>query len=203
MRNNLSIMAAAALALSGCVSILPEPDPAPAVYRLSTNLTSVDKIGSPELIRVDRPGASQIFNSNDIVVSMDGQKLSAVAQANWSEVTPVTIQDAMIDALGSSRQFIALLPTSGARSETRLHLSVKNFEASFDQGELSAPLAVVQYRVTYARADDRSLIGTHTVRKTQRADSINVSSIVRAIEGANDAAMADIVSWLEGVSRSS
>jgi ABC-type uncharacterized transport system auxiliary subunit len=34
-----------------------------------------------------------------------------------------------------------------------------------------------------------------------RASSINVSSIVAAIEQANDAAMIDIVTWLEGQKR--
>ncbi len=195
----ISALLTAALA-TGCVSILPDPAPPPSVYRLETSATVMDKVANPEIIRVDRPGSPQIFNANDIVVTMDGQKLSAVAQANWSDATPIIIQNAMIDAISGSRSFIGLLPTSGARTETRLHLSIQNFEASFDRGAESAPLAVVQYRVTYARADDRKLLGTHVVRKTTRADSIAVPSIVAAIEMANDAAMSDIVTWLEGQS---
>jgi cholesterol transport system auxiliary component len=197
MMSRILLISAVSASLTACVSILPEPAPAPAVYRLATNTAPIDTNTNAEIIRVDRPAASQIFSSTDIVVTRDGQKLSAIAQAQWSEVTPVVIQDAMIDALAGSSQFIGLIPTSGARTETRLHLSIKNFEANFDNGPESAPLAVVQYRVTYARADDRSLLGTHSVRKTMRAQSINVSSIVAAIEDANDAAMSDIVTWLE------
>lgn len=191
--------------LSGCVSILPDPEPAPSVYRLESNVVAVDSMANAEIIRIDRPSSNQIFNSSDIVVTEDGQKLSAIAQAKWSEVAPVIIQSAMIDALEGSPQFIGLMPTSGARTQTRLHLAIKNFEANFDRGSDSAPLAVVEYRVTYARADDRSLLGTETFRETVRADTINVSSIVAAIEQANDAAMSDIVTWLEGqkVSRAS
>ena len=74
---------------------------------------------------------------------------------------------------------------------------MKNFEADFDNGSDNAPLAIVEYRVTYAHGGDRKLLGTYTVRKTRRASSINVSSIVSAIEQANDAAMSDIVTWLE------
>lgn len=192
----LTILALAA-SLSACVSILPDPAPAPSVYRLTSSAEAAAKTVTAEIIRVDRPTASQIFNSSDIVVSNGGQTLSAIAQAKWSEATPVVIQDAMIDALGSSPEFIGLLPTSGARTETRLHLVVKNFEAEFDNGPENAPLAIVQYRVTYSRADDRSLLGTHMVRETMRANSINVSSIVDAIETANDVAMDEIVKWLE------
>lgn len=198
MMSRVLLTLAISASLSACVSILPDPAPAPAVYRLTTSAASVDAMSNAEIIRVDRPASTQMLSSTDIVVTHDGQKLSAIAQAKWSEVTPVVIQNAMVDALSGSSEFIGLIPTSGARTETRLHLSIKNFEANFDNGPDSAPLAVVQYRVTYARADDRSLLGTHTIRKTMRAQSINVSSIVAAIEKANDTAMSDIVTWLEG-----
>ncbi len=201
MMSRTLIALGAALALSSslaaCVSILPDPAPAPAVYRLSTSVQPAQKATDAEIIRVDRPASTQIFNTNDIVVTHDGQKLSAVAQANWAEVTPIVIQGTMIDALSGSPDFIGLIPTSGARTKTRLHLSIKNFEANFDNGPDSAPMAVVQYRVTYARADDRKLLGTHIVRETRRAESINVSSVVSAMEAANDAAMTNIVKWLE------
>jgi ABC-type uncharacterized transport system auxiliary subunit len=183
--------------LSGCLSVLPSPKPAPAVYRLNTAIAPVVAVQGAEIIRVDRPSASQIFSSNDIVVSMDGRKLSAVAMSSWAEATPIIIQGTLVEALEGSSEFVGLLPSSGARTGTRVHLAVKNFEANFDRGAESAPLAVVQYRVTYARADDRKLIGTHLVRETRRADSVNVSSIVSAIEGANQAAVIDIVKWLE------
>jgi len=183
--------------LSACVSILPDPAPAPSVYRLASNSNAVAAAANAEIVRIDRPSSTQIFNSSDIIVTENGQKLSVVAQAKWSEATPIIIQNAIIESLEGSSQFVGLIPTSGARTQTRLHLVIKNFEANFDNGLESAPLAIVDYRVTYARADDRKLLGTHSVRRTVRAQSINVSSIVAAIEDANDAAMSDIVSWLE------
>lgn len=198
MKTILNIAGLSALALAtGCVSLLPEPAPPPNIYRLVTSIPAVEKVASPEIIRVDRPTAPQLYNANDIVVTMDGQKLSTIAQAKWSETTPELTQDALIEALAGSRNFIGLLPTSGASVETRLQVTIKNFEASFDQGPESAPLAVIDYRVAYTRSDDRSLLGTHTVRQTQRADSIAVPSIVRALESANNAAVRDIVAWLE------
>jgi len=197
MMSRLLIALTVSVSLSACLSVLPDPAPAPSVYRLETSTQLADKTPNAEIIRVDRPSATQVFNSTNIVVTRGDQKLSSVAMAKWSEATPIIIQNAMIDSLAGSSEFIGLIPTSGARTTTRLHLTVKNFEASFDNGPESAPLAVVQYSVTYARADDRKLIGTHSVRKTMRAQSINVSSIVEALGQANKAAMGDIVSWLE------
>lgn len=203
MRTRPFIALLTAASLSACVSILPEPAPAPSVYRLVSSAQPADKLANAELIRVDRPSANQIFNSSDIVVSQNSKKLSAVAQAKWSEVTPIVIQNAMVDALESSPEFIGLIPTSGARSKTRLHLTIKNFEADFDNGLENAPVAIVHYRVIYTRADDRSLLGTHSVRKTMRAKSIEVPSLVEALETANAAAMTDIVAWLEAQRRDS
>ncbi len=191
------------LGLSGCFSVLPDPKPANVIYRFSSDVSPVEKLPTAEAIRVDRPLANNVFSSNDIVVTMDGQKLSVISQANWAETAPVMIQSAVLDALAESPKFIGLTPTTGARTETRLHLSVVNFEARFDRGQESAPLGVVSYRVTYARADNRNLLGTYTVKKTARADSINVSSVVAAIESANEAAMIDIVRWLENQATSS
>jgi len=201
MKPRLFISLGLSISLSACVSLLPDPQPASTVYRLATPFQAVEKSVGAEVVRVDRPLANQIFNSENIVVSMDGQKLSAIAKANWAELTPVMLQGSMIDALAGSSQFIGLVPTSGARTQTRLHLAIKNFEASFDNGSEAPPLAIVHYNVTYARSDDRKLLGTHSVRKVQRASSINVSSIVTAIEQANNAAMTDIVTWLEKTKR--
>ena len=186
-----------AVSLSACLSLLPNPAPAPSVYRLESTPSPVAKAADAEIIRVDRPAATQIFNTTAIVVMQGDQKLSTIAQAQWAEASPIIIQSTMIDALEGSSKFVGIMPTSGARAATRLHLSVKNFEANFDNGPESAPLANVQYRITYARADNRDLIGTHSVRQTVRAESINVSSIVAAMTQANEAAMNDIVSWLE------
>ena len=197
MMTRLFLILTLSTGLSGCVSLLPAPAPASSVYRLASSVQPAPKIANPEIIRIDRPSATQVFNSTDIVVIREGQKLATIAQAKWSEATPVIIQNAMIDALEGSSKFIGIIPTSGTLTSTRLHMTVKNFEASFDNGPESAPLAVVQYRVTYTDAEDRTLMGTHTVRQTMRAQSIQVSSIVSAIKQANEAAMGDIVSWLE------
>ncbi|WP_409431836.1 ABC-type transport auxiliary lipoprotein family protein [Litorimonas sp. RW-G-Af-16] len=186
------------LGLSGCISLLPEPAPAPSIYRLSTAEVASAAEPNAEIIRVDRPASSTYFESKDIVVSPDGSRLATASGAEWAEVTPIMVQDALISAMSASPKLIGVLPSSGARTQTRVHLTIKNFEAQFDQGEERAPLAIVRYDVTFSNASDRTLLGTFSTRQTQRADAVRVSAIVEAIEGANKAAMSDIIAWLEG-----
>ena len=190
-------LASAALALTAC-SILPDPKPADIIYRLSLAGESVEARPDAEVVRVDRPSASTVFNTASIIVSPDGRRMSQAAQARWAELIPLLVQESLVDALSRSPAVIGVLPSSGARTDTRVHLTIKNFEAQFDRGEGQAPLAVVRYTATLADASDRSLIDTFVSRQEVRADAINVSQIVEAMEDANNAAMSEIVAWLEG-----
>lgn len=185
----------AALSISGC-SIIPEPAPANITYRLSVSGDSVPANADATVIRVDRPTATSVFNSRSIVVSPDGRRLSTAAQAQWPEGTPTMLQGALVDAFSREPSIVGVLPESGTRTDTRVHFTIKNFEAQFDRGETSAPLAVVRYTVTLVNATDRRLIDTFSTRHEVRASAARISDIVGAMERANDAAMTDIVAWV-------
>ncbi|MGB6230460.1 MAG: ABC-type transport auxiliary lipoprotein family protein [Litorimonas sp.] len=186
---------ATALALSAC-SILPDPAPADIIYRLSLDGESVPAKADATVIRIDRPSSSSMFDSASIIVSPDGRRLSRAAQAKWAEALPLLIQQSLVDAFSRDADIIGVIPSSGTRTDTRVHLTIKNFEAQFDRGEEAAPLAVVRYTATLANASDRMLIDTFVTRHEVRADAARVSEIVEALEQANNAAMMDIVSWV-------
>jgi cholesterol transport system auxiliary component len=112
------------------------------------------------------------------------------------------LQSSLVEALSGSPDLIGVLPSSGARTDTRIHLTIKNFEAQFDQGEKAAPIAIVRYTATLADASDRALLNTFVAHKSVRADAASVSEIVRALETANNQAMDDIVAWLETIAAS-
>lgn len=189
----------ASLTLSACsvLSVLPDPLPADTIYRLSSMPTAVPASSDASVIRVDRPGATIVFQSRNVVVSPDGQRLATAAQAQWSEVMPILVQKAFIDVLESRPNLIGVTPASGARTDTRVQITINNFEAQFDRGEGLPPLAVVDFSVTFANASNRDLLGTYKVRHTERASTVSVSAIVNAISKANVSALTDIAAWLE------
>lgn len=195
-----SLSLSGALLLCAC-SIIPDPAPADIVYRLSLSGDSVQANDDAKVIRIDRPAATSAFTGTSIVVSPDGRRLSTAAQARWPEGTPSMLQEALVDAFSREASIIGVLPSSGTRTDTRVHLTVKNFEAQFDRGEAQAPKAVVRFNATLANATDRRLLDTFTTRHEVRADAPRVSSIVLAIEKANDAAMRDIVNWVVDANR--
>ncbi len=188
---------ASALCLSACVSVLPEPAPAPSIYRLQIDQPIVAAKPNATAIRVDRPAASTYYQTKDIVVSPDGRRLATASGAQWAEVIPIMVQQSLVSSMATSSDIIGLIPTTGARTKLRAHVTIRQFEANFDRGETNPPQAIVYYDVTLSDASSRDLIATYSVRKTVRANEARISSLVSALEDANQAAMADIVTWLE------
>ena len=184
-------------ALAGCVSLLPDAQPADAVYRLTPAAVSVAANTNAVVMRIDRPIASTVLAGRDIVISRDGRELVTAGGARWSEAIPALIQQSVLGELGQRKTIIGVVPTAGARAEFRMSLAVRNFEVTFDNGEDSAPLAIVHYGVTVANASSRQLVSTYDVRKTVRAGEARVSSIVEATDAANAQAVAEIADWLE------
>lgn len=193
----LGLVSVLFMGLAGCVSLLPEPVPAATVYRLSSAKQNVPQGPNPFIVRIDRPSAATVFETKDILVSPDGRRLASAGGAEWAELIPVMVQKSFADVMGQNPNIVGVIPSSGARTDTRLHLTIKGFEAQFDQGEDAPPLAVVHYGVTHADASDRDLIGTYDVKKMIRADEVRVSAIVRAMDNANQQALEDILAWLE------
>ena len=183
--------------LGACISLLPEPAPADNIYRLSIARERVPQTATAKVIRVDRPSASIVFETQDIIVSPDGRRLAVAGGAKWSEVIPVLVQESLVDVMGQRPNLVGVIPSSGARTNTRIHLTIKNFEARFDQGESNPPLAVVHYAVTLANATDRNFMGSFDIERTVRAKQVRVTAIVDAMDEANKDAMNAIADWVQ------
>ena len=197
MRLIKTLLCGGAIALSGCVSLLPDAAPADVIYRLGVIKQGVPQSPSAKVIRIDRPRASASFQGKDIIVSPDGRRLASAAQAKWAESIPDMVQGSFVNLLGQRAGLVGVIPSSGARTDTRVHLTIKSFEARFDQGEAAAPNAVVHYSVTLSNASDRKLLGTYDIKKTVRSSDIRVSTIVEAMDKANQQALNSIADWLE------
>ena len=197
MRLINTFLIGAVITLGGCVSLLPEPAPADVVYRLSESNEGVPQGLNAKVVRIDRPRAASVFQGKDIVVSPDGRRLASAAEASWAESIPDMVQNSFVDVLAERSGLVGVIPSSGARTDTRVHLTIKSFEARFDQGEDAAPKAVVHYAVTLSNASNRNLLSTYDVKKTVRSSDIRVSTIVEAMDSANQQALNEIADWLE------
>lgn len=186
----------AAVALSGCVSLLPEPAPADLIYRLSPITERVSNQSGAYVVRIDNPIVAQTLQSQDIIVITDTTQIASASGAQWAETIPSLLQQSVIDHMGTRADMIGVLPTSGARPKYRVSLNIRAFEAQFDRGLEAAPLAVIDYTATVSNAATRAFVGVHDVRQTARARSERVSDIVKAKDQANAQAADDLMNWL-------
>lgn len=189
-------------ACSTITSIIPEPKPADTVYRLAISAqdAAVQPNADAIIVRIDRPTVPRPLSGNDVSVSLSGNRLLSASGAEWAERTPDLIQGSVFDVFSSRPDIIGVLPVSGARTDLRVHLTVRNFEALYDNGQDNPPLAVVRYTATLASASNRNLLGSYEVRKTHRAADNRVSEIVKAQDAANFDAVSSVADWLVSMS---
>lgn len=197
----IGFLAGAAM-LSACVSVLPDPDPAGTVYRLTTDSERVAAYPNAPVIRIDTPSASRLLAGRQIIVSPDAKRVAVAGNAEWSDSLPKLIQQSFLDILGAKPEVIGVIPISGARSNYRVHINVDNFEARFDNGPKSPPLIIIGYSATFADSGSRDLVATKQVTETVRAGEASVSSIVAGMDQANRTALEGIADWLGGLNLS-
>lgn len=187
---------AAITPLSGCVSVLPDPEPAAVVYRLTTDTVRVKPIEDAPVIRIDTPSAARLISGRQIIVSPDAQRLAVAGGAEWADSLPRMIQQTFLDVLGERDDLVGVIPIAGARANYRIHLNIDNFEARFDNGPESAPMIIVAYSATFAASSTRNLVSSKQVTQRVRADAASVSGIVDSMDAANRAALGEIADWL-------
>lgn len=202
MRLRLKVIPGFVLAasLAGCVSVLPEPDPANSIYRLSSDLQKAEYRASAPVIRVETPSADRLVGTRRIVVSPDANRMAVAGGAEWADSLPKLIQKSMVENLASRSDVVGVIPRVGAKSDYRIHINVDNFEARFDNGPLAAPLVIVAYTATFAESGSRDLLGTRQFTTTQRAGGYAVSEIVSAMNSANNANLDKMADWITSFS---
>lgn len=196
---SLSIIAVtvmSGLSISAC-SVLPKPKPAPTVYRLSIpdGIKPV-AIKDTHVVNIEYPTTSKALAGMDIVLSPDGQRLTAAGGAHWSEPVPGLLRNVLIDTLASNADVTGIIPKGNTRVPYRLNMDIRRFEAVFDRGEDAAPNAIVQLTLSLTETTARKLVGNYSVKTQSRASAPTVSSIVRAQDKATREAMQDVSKWL-------
>ena len=187
----------AALLSSACVSLLPEPAAAPTIYRLTQTPVMAEPSGGAPSLRIAMPDAEKALQGVDVVVSPDGQRLAYASGARWSQPIPELLQDAAMQSLGQSGNIITITPPTVVRADYALETGIRSFEAAFDRGEASAPLAKVRIMATLTDLKSRRVIAKKEFYGEQRASEVRVTSIVNALDSVTKTVMTDMAAWTE------
>jgi cholesterol transport system auxiliary component len=193
----LAAVGALAVALSGCISLLPKSKPA-QLYRFGQSAASapVGTARTAETVRVFLAnGTFQGEGGGDRLLTISGGKAAYVAQSRWVEPAGVLWNEAVSAAFDADAGRVRLVSRGQqAKSSYALRLDVRNFEARYDAGPNNPPTVVVRLRAVMTTADLSSTVEKIFEARTKASDN-RVGAIVSAYDKAVAEVLGELVGW--------
>lgn len=142
MIRSLSI-AFAAVALSACVSVLPEPEAPDGLYRFGamTQTYPVDAV-----VAVREPEASRLLGGRVIASENTAGALRLVRGVEWADNATRLMQVALLDAVNDAGAGVAVAYESGARADYELVWRIEDFSLAGTQARCSLEGTLVEAR---------------------------------------------------------
>jgi len=194
-------VAAAALALTGCISLFPKADPsglyrfgnapaaAPAASRAAPAAKSFGVFKTPTVFTRSAMG--------DRILTVTNGEAAYVAGARWVSPAIVLFDEAVARAFDADTS-PARLVTRGetGKAAMALRLEVRSFETDYVNGPKAAPEVLVEIRAVMTRNGDRALLGDRVFQARVKASENRVGPIVQAYDAANAQVLSDIIAWI-------
>ena len=152
MRFQLISLIAAATALSGCVSVLPEPDAPDALYRIEV---ARDLTGLNQDLIIREPEAPRLIAGQGIVSEASDGALRLIPGVEWSGSATRQLQLAMIDSFVIGDEGHAVLPELGVVAPFEMASQIKalNLEGNRAVCAMTASVVSTQGRELVARTE--------------------------------------------------
>lgn len=192
----LAAAGAAALALGGCVSLLPKSKPAD-LYRFG-QAVSTDSLSAPAgQVGVFRTNATfQRESAGDRILTLTGGKAAYIAESRWVAPAAVLWDQAVLAAFDADPGPVRIISRGEPASAAYvLRLDVRNFETHYDRGPKAAPLVVVRVRGAITAGSGGGLVSERLFEKRVRASDNRVGAIVPAYDQAVTELLAEVVAW--------
>ena len=190
---------ACALALSGCISLLPKTKPS-QLYRFGQSAAA----SAPGPVGGAVGGTVGVFLTNgsfpneaagDRILIITGGKAAFVAQSRWVAPAGVLFNEAVAHAFDADTGRVRLISRGQqAKIGYALRLDVRNFETRYDAGPDAAPRVVVRVRAILTSAD-LSKTAEQIFEVGTRAGDNRVGAIVSAYDKSLGDVLGQVVAW--------
>lgn len=206
---SLAASLAAAVALSGCVSLFPKSPPA-TTYKLTATAPNAapapPRSGSPTILlgpmAFTRPSAS------DRILTTNGLEAAYIADARWIAPAPLMFQEALANAFDQQQAVNLTTRGEAVGSDFVLRVEMRTFEAQYAPGQpitsggkkkkppkLAAPTVAAEAHITLVNLKAKAEQSEITFRETALASDNRVGAIVNAYDEATTKLIGDIVGW--------
>ena len=185
-----------ALALSGCISLLPKTKPS-HLYRFGQPTSGEPATAAQGQVGVFRTNATfQRESGGDRILTITNGEVAYVAETRW--VAPATIlwDQAVLAAFDADPGPVRLISRGEPASAAYiLRLDVRNFETRYENGAKAAPTVFVRVRAAMTRGTDRVAIAERIFEKQVTAADNRVGAIIPAYDKAVAEVLKDVVAW--------
>lgn len=189
-----TLLLSAAL-LSACAG-LPERAPAPLRYDFGPAAAVTQPAPGTRPLLALRVQASPALDSPAMLYRLayaDAQQLRAYSQARWAMVPAELLQQRLREGLG--RQYV--LPPTGDAAPRLLYIELEEFSQLFSSVDQSAGLLRLRASLLQRTAGGEQLVAQRELQLQQPAASADAAGGVRALGAATDAAVTELVQWLQ------
>ena len=192
----LTVVGACALALSGCISLLPKSKPV-QLYRFGQTAAAPATQPARTVGVFRANGVFQGESAGDRLLTVSGGKAAYVAETRWVAPASVLFDEALVAAFDASPGSTRLISRGEqGRADYALRVDVRNFETDYDAGSRSAPTVVVRIRAALAKAD-RTSAGETILESRVKAGSNHVTAIVAAYDQALGEVLGRLTAWTD------
>ena len=192
----LLALGAAALALTGCVSLLPKSKPA-QLYRFG-------EAAAPAAAATPAPARSVgVFRTNgsfeeaaadDRILTVTGGKAAFIAGSRWVAPASILFDEAVTNAFEAAPGRVRLLARGQqARFAYALRLDMRQFETVYEVPD-GTPTVVVRLHAALSRSD-QTVVGEQTFEARASAGDNRVSAIVAAYDKAVADVLGKLTAW--------
>lgn len=191
-------LAAAALALSACVSVFPKQQPA-TMFRFgyATPPTAAPAAGGQPFGVIRAVTSFDRAAAAERILTVDGGEAAYIKGSRWVSSASVLFDEAVTRAFDGGGGPARLIGRGEVvRADYVLKLDVRSFEARYDHGAKAAPTVVVVVHADLDRVNDRAAVGSRTFSIEVPASDNRVSAIAAAFDQATTKVLGDLVLWV-------
>ncbi len=171
--------------LAGCLSVLPEPDSADALYRIEAS----SSVPLAYDVTIEQPEAPSILAGRALSVEDESGAVRLIRGAEWAGPATRQIQLALIDSFEVGEAGAATLPETGIIAPYEAAIRLTHFGLVVNEARCEATVTVVD-------ATNRSVIARETVSTRESIIDLSKSErgpIMKSVAEACVLKMADFV----------
>lgn len=192
-----AVIAATAVALTGCISLFPKSKPA-GLYRFGHAAAESSRPAGDKSFGVYKtPTVFTRSAMSDRLLSVTNGEAAYISDARWVSPAIVLFDEAVARAFEGDGSRARLVTRGEAlKAVMALRLEVRSFETDYVDGPKAAPEVLVEVRAVMTRSNDRALLGDKVFVARMKAADNRLSAIVPAYDQAVDKVLTEIVAWV-------